>query len=132
MKTSKIVYLASLLFLFQLNSTLAQSLDSATVISVTTFEKMTSKKRNLILDVRTPEEMAEGYISNASNIDFLDEQFSEQIKDLNKNKTYLLYCRSGKRSAKAGALMKAAGFKKVYSLDGGITEWKEEGKPMIK
>jgi len=99
MKTLQIFYLASLLFLFQSNSTLAQSLDSATVISVTTFERMTSKKRNLILDMRTPEEMAEGYIINASNIDFLNEQFSEQTKDLDKNKTYLLYCISRKRSA---------------------------------
>lgn len=61
MKNLQIFYLASLLFLFQSNSTLTQSLDSAKVISVTTFEKMTFKKRNLILDVRTSEEVAEGY-----------------------------------------------------------------------
>jgi rhodanese-related sulfurtransferase len=43
-----------------------------------------------------------------------------------------LYCRSGKRTAKAGAMMKAAGFKNIYMLDGGITSWIEEGKTVEK
>lgn len=132
MKTSKILYFAFALFLLQVNFALAQSTDSATVVSVETFEKMAKKKKNAVLDVRTPEEMAEGHLINALNFDFLDESFPEKIESLNKNKTYLLYCRSGKRTAKAGALMKAAGFKNVYMLEGGITAWTEEGKPIEK
>ena len=103
--------------------------DSAKVVSVEKFDKMTSKKKNVLLDIRTPEEIAEGQIEGALNIDFLDENFTENIEHLDKSKTYLLYCRTGKRTAKAGAAMKAAGFKKVYMLDGGLTAWKELQKP---
>lgn len=132
MKFSKIFSLGLIFFLFQTSFLFAQSVDSATVVPAATFEKMLNKKKNILVDVRTPDEMAEGHIAKASNLDFLNENFPEKIESLNKNKTYLLYCRSGKRTAKAGAMMKAAGFKKVYMLDGGITSWVEEGKPVEK
>ncbi len=132
MKFSKIFTLGLIFFLFQTSILFAQSTDSATVVPAETFEKMLKKKRNILLDVRTPEEMAEGHIEKAANLDFLDESFPEKIESLNKNKTYLLYCRSGKRTAKAGAMMKAAGFKNIYMLDGGITTWVEEGKSVEK
>ena len=84
------------------------------------------------MDVRTPDEMKEGHLAEAMNLDFLNESFPEKIEHLNKNKTHLLYCRSGKRTAKAGAMMKAAGFKNVYMLDGGITSWIKEELPVEK
>jgi len=132
MKFLKIFSLGLAFFLFQASFAIAQSADSATVIPAATFEKMLKKKKNILLDVRTPEEMTEGHIENAANLDFLDESFPEKIETLNKNKTYLLYCRSGKRTAKAGAMMKAAGFKNIYMLDGGITSWIEEGNTVEK
>lgn len=131
MKSNKILLLTLLAFFAFTGISLAQSADSATVVSVETFEKMSKKKKKtVILDVRTPEEVAEGHLPGAKNIDVQDELFQQNIEQLNKNKTYLLYCRSGKRTAVAGAKMKAAGFKKVYMMDGGITSWKEKGKPV--
>lgn len=131
MNSNKILLLTLLAFFAFTGISLAQAADSATIVSVETFEKMSKKKRKtVILDVRTPEEVAEGHLAGAKNIDVQDELFQQNIEQLNKNKTYLLYCRSGKRTAVAGAKMKAAGFKKVYMLDGGITSWKEKGKPV--
>ena len=131
MKSNKILLLTLLAFFAFTGISLAQSADSAMVVSVETFEKMSKKKKKtVILDVRTPEEVAEGHLAGAKNIDVQDELFQQNIEQLDKNKTYLLYCRSGKRTAVAGAKMKAAGFKKVYMLDGGITSWKEKGKPV--
>jgi rhodanese-related sulfurtransferase len=131
MKFNKILLLTLLAFFAFTGISLAQSADSATVVSVETFEKMSKKKKKtVILDVRTPQEVAEGHLAGAKNIDVQDELFQQNIEQLDKNKTYLLYCRSGKRTAVAGAKMKAAGFKKVYMLDGGITSWKEKGKPV--
>lgn len=131
MNSNKILLLTLLAFFAFTGISLAQSADSATVVSVETFEKMSKKKKKtVILDVRTPEEVAEGHLAGAKNIDVQDELFQQNIEQLNKNKTYLLYCRSGKRTAVAGAKMKAAGFKKVYMMDGGITSWKEKGKPV--
>ncbi len=131
MKSHKILLLTLLAFFAFTGVSLAQSADSATVVTVDTFEKMSKKKKKtVILDVRTPEEVAEGHLAGAKNINVQDELFQQNIDQLNKNKTYLLYCRSGKRTAVAGAKMKAAGFKKVYMMDGGITSWKEKGKPV--
>lgn len=121
----------ALLFMGSVFYTQAQTAkDSAKVVSVEKFDKLISKKKTTLLDIRTPEEMAEGHIPGAGNVDFLAEDFNEKIQELDKSKTYLLYCRTGKRTAKAGAAMKAAGFKKVVMLDGGITAWKEENKPV--
>mgnify|MGYP005748057599 CR=1 FL=1 len=106
--------------------------DSIQVISIEKFEKMSSKKKNMVVDVRTPEEVSEGHLAGAVNINFLGESFSSEIQNLNKNKTYLLYCRSGSRTRRAADQMQKAGFKKVYMLEGGITAWKEAGKPIEK
>jgi rhodanese-related sulfurtransferase len=131
MKSFKIALLtiAATLAFFHLSQ--AQSTDSATVVSVETFEKMTKKRKNIILDVRTPEEVAEGQLAGAKNINVQGDLFQSSIEQLDKNKTYLLYCRSGKRTAVAGAQMKSAGFKNVYMMDGGINAWKEKGKTII-
>jgi rhodanese-related sulfurtransferase len=106
--------------------------DSIEVISIAEFEKMSSKKKNMIVDVRTPEEVAEGHLAGAVNINFLSEGFSQEITKLNKNKTYLLYCKSGNRTRKAADQMQKAGFKHVYMLEGGITAWNQAGKPVEK
>ncbi len=52
----------------------------------------------VILDVRTPQEFAEGHIINAVNLDINSKSFRDDLKKLDKNKTYLVYCRTGMRS----------------------------------
>jgi rhodanese-related sulfurtransferase len=131
MKFTKTILIALFAFLGTASFSHAQSTDSATVVSVEVFEKMAQKKRKtVVIDVRTPEEVASGYLANSTNIDVQNELFDLNISELNKNKTYLLYCRSGKRTAVAGAKMKAAGFKKVYMMDGGMNSWNKQGKPV--
>ncbi len=131
MKTKFILFLS--LFMLSLGA-FAQTADkdSIQVLSLEKFEKMMSKKKNMLVDVRTPEEVSEGQIAGALNINFLGENFATEIQNLNKNKTYLLYCRSGSRTRKAADQMQKAGFKKVYMLEGGLTAWKEAGKPVEK
>lgn len=106
--------------------------DSINVISIAEFEKMSTKKKNTVVDVRTPEEVAEGHLAGSVNINFLGEGFQQEISKLNKNKTYLLYCKSGNRTRKAADQMQKAGFKHVYMLEGGITAWNAAGKPVEK
>ena len=85
-----------------------------------------------IIDVRTPEEFAEGYIENAINIDFYAETFRDDINQLDRSQTYLVYCRSGRRSADALGIMAELGFKEAYNLLGGIIDWKAAGLPFTK
>ena len=106
--------------------------DSINTLPVTDFEKMALKKNTVLIDVRTPEEVAEGHLQQSMNINFLSENFAQELEVLNKKNTYLLYCKTGIKSRKAADLMQKAGFKKVYMLDGGITAWNKAGKPIQK
>jgi phage shock protein E len=90
--------------------------------------KMASETGELI-DVRTAAEFQAGYIENAKNIDFLSGEFEAQIPNLDKQKTYYLYCRSGGRSGKSAELLLAAGFTKVYNI-GGFDSLANAGLPV--
>ena len=80
-----------------------------------------------LIDVRTPKEFKGGHIQNAQNINFLSSTFTEKIKKLDKNKPLIVYCRSGKRSAKSIRKLFEAGFTEIYDLEGGIIKWKQKG-----
>ena len=81
----------------------------------------------VVLDIRTPEEYAEVRLADAINIDFYDADFADQLDALDKNDPYVVYCRSGNRSAEAVETMKELGFVEVYEIDGGIVNWYESG-----
>ena len=76
----------------------------------------------VIIDVRTPEEEAEGLIPNSININIMEQSFPAKVMDLDKSKTYYVYCRSGGRSANACQLMEKNGLK-AFNLIGGIQAW---------
>lgn len=78
-----------------------------------------------IIDVRTVKEFKEGHIRNSQNICVSDDNFEERASALDKNKPVYVYCRSGKRSAKAAEILKEMGFKEVYDLDGGYLNWED-------
>ena len=86
----------------------------------------------IIIDVRTPEEFAEGHIEGAINIDFQSENFRGQIGELNRNNKYLIYCRSGNRSRGALEVMVEMDFKEVYHLSAGIIKWIDEEYPITR
>jgi len=92
------------------------------------WEDQLEKDENaFILDVRTPEELEEGYIPNAINIDFyLGQDFLNEVQKLDKGKNYYVYCRSGNRSGQACAIMNSVGFKNAYNLEGGFMNWEGE------
>lgn len=80
------------------------------------------------LDVRTLSEYSEGHIPGTFNINVLDESFAEMADStLQKELPVALYCRSGKRSKKAAAILSEKGYK-VYELDKGFNAWQEAGK----
>ena len=84
----------------------------------------------VILDIRTPDEYADGHIENAINIDFYAPDFKKQLAALNRTTPYLLYCRSGGRSGKALRMFRDMDFQSVIHLEGGILDWQEQGLPL--
>lgn len=90
-------------------------------------EQLQNDDNALILDVRTPEEVEEGYIPNAINIDiYLGQDFLVELEKLDKTKNYYIYCRSGNRSGQACAIMNSVGFENAYNLEGGFMNWEGE------
>jgi rhodanese-related sulfurtransferase len=89
--------------------------------------KLASTPKAVLVDVRTPEEVAEGMIDGAINIDYKDEGFAQKIGSLDKTKPYFLYCKSGKRSGDAADEMEKLGFEEVYVLEGGYIKWLQSG-----
>jgi rhodanese-related sulfurtransferase len=96
------------------------------------FEKLTKEPEVVVLDVRSPKEYEGGHLKNAVLINFNSKDFDEQIKKLDKTKTYAVYCAVGGRSAKACDKLDAQVFPKVYNLLGGIKAWEKAGKPTEK
>ncbi|MEO6695564.1 MAG: rhodanese-like domain-containing protein [Ignavibacteria bacterium] len=101
-------------------------------IDVSAFNQMLENDSCVILDVRTPEEFFSGHLRGASHYDFYNEKFEEEIDGLDKNKTFLVYCKSGGRSRQAMFLMRDLGFEEVYNLSGGIIAWNEQGLSIEK
>lgn len=96
-------------------------------LSPVDFNQKISALAGIVLDVRTPEEVAEGMIKNALSIDFYDADFGTKIRQLDKNEPVFVYCKAGGRSSQAAQLLIDAGFEEVYNLEGGITAWQESG-----
>lgn len=85
-------------------------------------------KNVVIIDVRTPSEVSQGAIEGAININVNDRNFLDKINQLDKEKTYLVYCRSGARSARACTVMCNNGFQKLSNLQGGYMAWSRQKK----
>jgi thioredoxin 1 len=101
-------------------------------VDVVKFKELVDEGKGIILDVRTPGEVEDGYINNASTINLYDEDFISKINLIPKDKPIYVYCKSGGRSSEAALLLEKNGFSKVYNLTGGITEWKNQGYPVVK
>jgi rhodanese-related sulfurtransferase len=86
----------------------------------------------VVLDVRTPEEFKEGHIEGAINVDYNSGGFPTGLKELDKSKTYLTYCRSGNRVKGAVKMMRELGFENIIRLNGDMIRWKSEKMPVVK
>lgn len=92
-------------------------------IDVSEFKRKMKGKNTVVLDVRTYPEVRRGKIKGAKQIDIRQADFSKKIQALDKNKTYLVYCRSGMRSSMACKSMVKRGFTELYNLKGGFIAW---------
>ena len=86
----------------------------------------------LLLDVRTPEETAKGYLIETVFMDFYDSLFKKQVSAIDRKKAVFVYCAIGERSWDAAKIMHEMGFNQVYDLKGGKTILKIKNYPVIK
>ncbi|HET8838989.1 MAG TPA: rhodanese-like domain-containing protein [Flavobacteriaceae bacterium] len=83
-----------------------------------------------IVDVRTEKELKTGMIDGAENMIY-EENFKEKMQSLDKSQPVLVYCHSGRRSAKCAKILQENGFEKIFDLKGGIKGWIKEGEPLV-
>jgi len=84
----------------------------------------------MILDVRTPEEYAEGHIAGATLIPI--QVLAERMNEVPKDKQVYVHCHSGARSAHAAKMLAAKGYTRIENVTGGIVAWKDAGYPVEK
>ncbi|QYJ67540.1 rhodanese-like domain-containing protein [Flavobacterium litorale] len=88
------------------------------------WQKAQADTNAVLLDVRTEDEVNNGIIPNAINIDIYKGQgFIDELETLDKTKNYYVYCAAGGRSAQACSVMNQLGFSTAYNLLGGISQW---------
>ena len=87
--------------------------------------ELKNNKDAVVVDVRTMGEFRSGRIPGAINIDLMSSDFDKRVSTLDKGKTYLVYCRSGSRSAQACEVMASKGLQSA-NLSGGIIRWRGE------
>jgi rhodanese-related sulfurtransferase len=134
--TGYIILLFIILFGFILPSCQAKQEQNITALSPKEASNLIEKHKGdfdfVILDIRTPGEYQSGHLQNAVMIDFYSKSFADKIGHLDKEKSYLVYCRSGNRSARSMDLFRKLQFQKVYHLSTGINGWNSEGLPLVK
>ena len=102
--------------------------DRITILHVNDFEQLVKKGEIRVIDVRTRSEYAEAHIAGAENIDVNQPDFIERLR---LKGDVAVYCRTGKRSARAAMLIAEQGYN-VYDLGGGIMAWRQAGKPTVR
>jgi rhodanese-related sulfurtransferase len=101
-------------------------------ITADQFLKEKDEANVTILDVRTENEYNNGHVENAILMSLRASDFSDKIRDLNKDHTYYVYCRSGGRSRSAVNKMRKEGFSSAYNIKGGILQLKRKGIELVK
>lgn len=138
----RIIYLLALVLAVQSCSSKTDDKSSTSEATVTqtqienldaaTFKAKVESGKGIILDVRTPGEVAQGYIANAVIIDIYDQNFIAELNKLPKDKEVYVYCASGVRSVQAAEILQQNGFTQIYNLREGLMDWQRSGYPLVK
>lgn len=105
-------------------ATLPKNLDAQTV------DALRSRPDVLVIDVREPWEYEAGHIPGVTLIPMND--ISARLSELPRDKTIILTCRSGNRSAQVTDYLLAQGFTNARNMSGGILSWQSAGLPIEK
>ena len=105
--------------------------EGAGVRTVSASEAVKVLDSRVVIDVRGPDEVAEGAIVGATVLDFNAGEFEAKIGEYDRNAAYLVYCRSGNRSGQAVAIMKELGFTDVIDA-GAYADLAAAGAPTTR
>ena len=118
-------------FVTLLALTIFAGADVTTITAKRAAARLKKDPKIVVVDIRTPEEFAKGHIKGAVNINMNSKDFSEKLGKLERDKTYIMHCRSGGRSASSLPVWKRLGFKNVLHLSSGTLGWVKAGQPLV-
>lgn len=112
--------------------TIAKMMSGIPQIGVSEAVTLINRREPLVLDVRSQAEFNNGHIGGARLIPV--GELKSRLGDLEKykDKPVLVHCATGNRSHGAAKLLKQAGFKEVFNLQGGLGAWQQAGMPVEK
>jgi rhodanese-related sulfurtransferase len=93
---------------------------------------LTQDPKPIVLDVRTPEEFADGHIAGATNVDAHDPDFAKKVAQLDHKRPVIVHCAAGGRSSRMLPAVTAQKFPEVYHMNKGFSAWSGAGKPVEK
>ena len=102
------------------------------VINLNPSEFQQQSSNGILIDVRTAEEIAEGKIAGALELDYFLPSFQTKMDELKKDEEIYIYCAVGARSKEAAEMLIQQGFTKVYHLNGGLQAWARAGMPIVQ
>lgn len=111
--------------------TTGASVQAGAQIAPQAFADYASQPGVVILDVRTPQEFAEGHLAGAVSLDVESASFDRALAALDPAASYAVYCRTGNRSRVAIEKMTAQGIVRTLGLDGGIVAWTRAGRSIV-
>lgn len=116
--------------MFSMGSTIFKDISSKNAKEL--IDKNSGNSKFMIVDVRTPMEFRMGKIKNSVNIDVYSSDISEKLNSMDKDKVYFVYCQTGARSSMIMNAMHQMGFREVYNLARGISDWSRSGFETVK
>jgi hydroxyacylglutathione hydrolase len=108
---------------------LGQALDKSKIISIDEFDTLAKNNGIQIVDLRGEAEYKAGHIAKADNV-FVG-TLPNNLNKISKDKTTVIYCQSGDRTAIGYSLLAKNGFKNILNYSGGMSEWVNKGKPVV-
>lgn len=126
----KKTYSVASVLLFLISITIQAQSGINSVNSTEVASLIQKNKKLVILDVRTPSEYAQGHLANSINIDVNQPDVKDRLEKLDKNASYLVYCRTKNRSGVVANYMIQNGFTSVYQMMDGITGWNMNNLPV--
>lgn len=104
-----------------------ENIEKIQVVPTEVYKELVKEGNHTLIDVRTPEEFADGTLNGAVNIDFFDtDNFYETYDKYDRKEPIYLFCRTGSRSINTAYKLEEMGFEKIYDMEGGYMQWQKD------
>jgi len=99
-------------------------------LSVQDAIQLANRQHGIFVDIRSADQFKTGSVPQARNIP--GDELEAKADSLPKSKPIILVCDNGTRTGPAAGTLRKLGFEQVFSMQGGLRSWTQEGLPLSK